>query len=109
MRSLFIQISGAQKRREQGLYHPGVIQAIVEPDITPKSYVTLAGGGHVAGGGGAKTLCTAVKRFDLARCRAIDRRQPYRWARFSGDASCFAAEGVHPEVLCGVRAAEWSW
>src|SRR6201990_1885808 len=59
MRSLFIENSGAEKRREQGLYHPGATQAIAEPDIPLKSYVTLAGGGQMAGPAGAKTLCTA--------------------------------------------------
>jgi hypothetical protein len=56
-----------------------------------------------------KTLCMAVKRFDSAFGHAIDHRQPYRWARFAGDASCVAEGAAHPEVLCGERAAEWSW
>jgi hypothetical protein len=59
--------------------------------------------------GFTKTLCMAGKRFDSAACHAIDHRQPYRWARFAGDASGVAEQSAHSEVFCGERAAEWSW
>jgi hypothetical protein len=59
--------------------------------------------------GFVKSLCMAGKRFDSAFRHAIDHRQPYRWARFAGDATRIAERPAHPEVFCGVRAAEWSW
>jgi hypothetical protein len=51
----------------------------------------------------------AGKRFDSAGCHAIDRRQPYRWARFAGAAIASPTKPLIPKVYRGERAAEWSW
>src|SRR3984957_12203885 len=43
-RSLFMEIRGGNKGREEGLYHPVAAQAIAEPAKPPKSCVTLPPG-----------------------------------------------------------------
>jgi hypothetical protein len=84
---LFIELRKEEKEWEQGLYHPGVAQAIAEPRKPLKSCVTPPKAGNLRRSRVTKTLCMAGKRFDLAARHAIDHRQPYRWARFAGDAS----------------------
>jgi hypothetical protein len=106
---LFIAISGgAGEEGVLGLYHSVVAQAIAEPPKPPKSCVTPPGG-QFAAPEPTKTLCMAGKRFDLAGCHAIDRRQPYRWARFAGAAIASPTKPLIPKVYRGERAAEWSW
>jgi hypothetical protein len=96
---LVIEIRGEDRIvREQGAYHRIAGEAIAEPGKRPKSSVTPPasgddGGDQFAGSAAGlsalvqakpgivhKSLCMAVKRFDLAACHAIDHRQPYRWA-----------------------------
>ena len=45
---------------------------------------------------GCEVLAPLIRPFELSWGHAIDHRQPYRWARFDGDAIRIAAGGVHP-------------
>jgi hypothetical protein len=47
--------------------------------------------------------------FDSPWWRAIDHRQPYRWARFDGDADGVAEGRVHPGIVSRRTSRRRSW